>query len=314
MALRILSNFRLNAHEGQPSTVTGFFRWGVRFTPAARRQTNKTNKDMVRKAKTFQVCRYFDTLKEMRAYIDNTPPLLENVIKNHRHSEEGSHEFTGTADMSEANVMLTAGYPEGVKELTTVKAKPSRNGQMEIFRSFQGFTPSVGDVVAGNPSNMLNARQSVKTSCKVVDVVLGAAFSCEWSTEDIMKEAKKAVQAVMTAENNGYRVNLYVCFSSAYLGDKRDKNNTCDILIKIKGANQKMDLLRVSYPVIHPSFLRRHVFAVMERSVELNKGYGCADKPTEKAVKACNKAIKQPRIINLPERLACTDMVSIITN
>lgn len=269
---------------------------------------------MARKAKTFQVCRYFDTLKEMRAFIDNQPPMLENIMKNYRHSEEGSKSFTGTENIAEANVMLTAGYPEGVKELRTVKAKPSRNGQMEIFRSFQGFTPSVGDVVAGNPLNMLNARHSVKASCKVVDVVLGAAFSCEWSTDDIMKEAKKAMQAVMTAENNGYRVNLYVCFSSAYLGAKRVKENTCDILVKIKGSNQKLDLLRVSYPVIHPSFLRRHVFAVMERLVELNEGYGCAAKPTEKAVKACNKAIKQPRIINLPDRLACTDMVQIITN
>jgi hypothetical protein len=269
---------------------------------------------MARKAKTFQFCRYFDTLKEMRAYIENTPPMLVNIMKNYRHSEEGSKVFTGTENMAEANAMLTAGYPEGVKELKTVKAKPSRNGQTEIFRSFQGFTPSVGDVVAGNPLNMINARQSVKTSCKVVDVVLGAAFSCEWKTEDIIKEAKKAMQAVMTAENNGYRVNLYVCFSSAYLGEKKDKNNTCDILVKIKGANQKLDVLRVSYPVIHPSFFRRHVFAVMERSVELNKGYGCAAKPTEKAVKACNRAIKTPRIINLPESLACEDMVSIITN
>lgn len=269
---------------------------------------------MARKAKTFQVCRYFDTLKEMRTFIDETPVMLENAIKNYNHSNEGSKRFTGTKNMAEANVMLTAGYPEGVKELKTVKAKPSRNGQMEIFRSFQGFTPSVGDVVAGSPLNMLNARHSVKASCKVVDVVLGAAFSCEWSTDDIMKEAKKAVQAVMTAENNGYRVNLYICFSCAYLGANRAKENTCDVLVKIKGANQKLDLLRVSYPVIHPSFLRRHVFAIYERSVELNGGYGCAAKPTEKAVKACNKAIKHPRIIDLPERLACTDMVQIITN
>lgn len=269
---------------------------------------------MARKAKTFQVCRYFDTLKEMRAYIDNTPPMLENIMKNYRHSEEGSKSFAGTENMAEANGMMTAGYPDGIRELKTIKAKPSRNGQMEIFRSFQGFTPSVGDVVAGNPLNMLNARHSVKASCKVVDVVLGAAFSCEWSTDDIMREAKKAMQAIMTAENNGYRVNLYVCFSSAYLGAKRVKENTCDILVKIKGSNQKLDLLRVSYPVIHPSFFRRHIFAVLERSVELNGGYGCVTKPTEKAVKACNKAIKQPRIINLPERLACTDMVQIITN
>lgn len=128
---------------------------------------------MARKAKTFQVCRYFDTLKEMRTFIEETPVMLENVIKNYRDSEEGSKSFTGTADMNEANGMLTAGYPEGIKELKTIKAKPSRNGQIEIFRSFQGFVPSVGDVVAGNPLNMLNARHSVKASCKVVDVVFG---------------------------------------------------------------------------------------------------------------------------------------------
>lgn len=267
---------------------------------------------MARKAKTFQIQKYFCSLGEMQEYIKKTPVMDENKIFNY--SEEGSQEFTGTADMSEANVMLTAGYPEGVKELKTVKAKPSRNGQMEIFRSFQGFTPSVGDVVAGNPLNMLNARQSVKTSCKVVDVILGAAFSCEWSTDDIMKEAKKAVQAVMTAENNGYRVNLYVYFGVCYLGEKPNKDNTLDILLKIKGSNTKLDLIRVSYPVVHPSFLRRHIFAVMERSAQLCKGYGYVKPAKIDAVKACHKSIKQPRIINLPDRLACTDMVQTITN
>ena len=250
----------------------------------------------------------------MRTFIDETPILPYNAKKNYRHSVDGDKDFTGTADMNEANGMLTAGYPDGIRELKTIKAKPSRNGQMEIFRSFQGFTPSIGDVVAGNPLNMLNARQSVKTSCKVVDVVLGAAFTCNWTTAEIMREAKKAMQAVMTAESNGYRVNLYVCFSTEYLGAKRAKENTCDVLVKIKGSNQKLDLLRVSYPVIHPSFFRRHIFAVRERVAELNDGYGCSTKTTEKAVKACNKAIKQPRIINLPECLACTDMVQIITN
>lgn len=267
---------------------------------------------MARKAKTFQIQKYFCSLGEMQEYIKKTPVMDENKIFNY--SEEGSPEFTGTADMSEANAMLTAGYPEGVKELKTVKAKPSRNGQMEIFRSFQGFMPSVGDVVAGNPLNMLNARQSVKTSCKVVDVVLGAAFSCGWSTDDIMREAKKAVQAVMTAENNGYRVNLYVYFGVCNLGEKPNKDNTLDILLKIKGSNTKLDLIRVSYPVVHPSMLRRHIFAVMERSAILCKGYGYVKPAKIDAVKACNSAIKTPRIINLPERLACTDMVQIITN
>lgn len=96
--------------------------------------------------------------------------------------------------------------------------------------------------------------------------------------------------------------------------EKANKDNTLDILLKIKGSNTKLDLIRVSYPIVHSSMLRRHIFAVMERSAPLCKGYGYVKPAKIDAVKACNKAIKQPLIINLPERLACTDMVQIITN
>ena len=48
------------------------------------------------------------------------------------------------------------------------------------------------------------------------------------------------------------------------------------IAVKIKDAGQYFDSLRVAYPLINPSFLRRHIFAVMERikDVELPSGYG----------------------------------------
>ena len=41
------------------------------------------------------------------------------------------------------------------------------------------------------------------------------------------------------------------------------------IMVKIKDAGQYFDGLRVAYPLVNPSFLRRHIFAVLERMPEI---------------------------------------------
>ena len=45
-------------------------------------------------------------------------------------------------------------------------------------------------------------------------------------------------------------------------------------MVKIKSSNERLNPLKVSYPLVHPSFLRRHIFAVQERLSDIEGTYG----------------------------------------
>ena len=72
-------------------------------------------------------------------------------------------------------------------------------------------------------------------------------------------------------EKNGYRVNLYAYFCG---GGKNKTLGTA--IIKIKDSGKYLDTLRIAYPLVNPSFYRRHIFAYMERlnGFGLNDSYG----------------------------------------
>ena len=130
--------------------------------------------------------------------------------------------------------------------------------------------PIVPRVLAGVPENMLAIRKEEYNNTKVLNVIYNTTADHRVSTDAIIKTSASVASAIKTLEKNGYRVNLHVA-NFVYMN-----STPVYIAVKIKDAGQYFDSLRVAYPLINPSFLRRHIFAVMERikDVELPGGYG----------------------------------------
>ena len=142
------------------------------------------------------------------------------------------------------------------------KGNETRN---KLYNSPCGFMPIVPKVLAGDPQNMLAIRKERYNSTKVLNVAYNVAVDCTRTTEDLIKTAAKVANVIASLEKNGYRVNLY-----AYSCGRDFEYNYYSLLVKIKDSGKYLDTLRIAYPLINPSFLRRHIFAFLER---LN-GYG----------------------------------------
>ena len=54
------------------------------------------------------------------------------------------------------------------------------------------------------------------------------------------------------------------------------KSNYYYLLVRIKDSGKYLDTLRIAYPLVNPSFYRRHVFGYMERlkGFNLDRAYG----------------------------------------
>ena len=211
----------------------------------------------------------FNSLHEMSDWIERTP-RTERGEQYERSTEESAkyRKFAGTDSFAEADNLLKFGDDENAKKIqaahANVKATPGVSERNRLYNSPCGFLPIVPRVLAGVPENMLNIRKEEYRSTKVINVIYNTAVDYRVSAKEIIKTSASVASAINTLEKNGYRVNLY----AANFTDMRDE--PVSIMVKIKDAGQYFDGLRVAYPLVNPSFLRRHIFAVLERMPEIH--------------------------------------------
>ena len=219
----------------------------------------------------------FDSVEEFSNWLQVTPQTAKG--KKFDASNEVSKyntEFTGTESFDEAQNLLKYGDKVNSDKINAtirkIKAQGKGNAtRNSLYNSPCGFLPIVPKVLAGDPQNMLAIRKQTYKSTKVLNIAYNVAVSCRITVDDQIKTAAKVANVIASLEKNGYRVNLY-----AYACGMDIKSNYFSLLIKIKDSGKYLDTLRIAYPLINPSFFRRHIFGYMERlkGFNLNRTYG----------------------------------------
>lgn len=159
--------------------------------------------------------------------------------------------FVG-ATRDETYKMLREGYQPVVDAMKS-KMKITASGSNKRFKSFNdvvGFQPIIPNAIMGLPNAMVNsAMKPIKT--KVIDVYYEMTVSAFTESSDLIKAGQKMLGAIMELEAHGYRFNLYV--TQGYYSE----HSGCDMVcVKVKSANQPMDLKRMSFPIAHTAFFR----------------------------------------------------------
>lgn len=167
----------------------------------------------------------------------------------------------GTNDFNEANDLMLHGWADGAKRVQAamIQAAGAVSDRPRCYNSVVGFAPNVPNYLAGCPLNMINKKR-VRVPARVVDIVYNCAADSRVKAKQVEKAAAMLFNVVAGLERSGVRVNLWVMMA-AEGGCER-----CAVAAKIKTASQPFNLLKMVYPVVHPSFLRRQIFAIMERA------------------------------------------------
>ena len=217
-----------------------------------------------------------DYLEKYESVNEFIKTLNERIKSYKGEIYDPSFKFCGTNSLDEANDLFYHGDKENADKVTAAKAKIKAQGKgyetrNSLYNSPCGFMPIVPKVLAGDPQNMLAIKKQRYNSTKVLNVAYNVAVDCTRTTEDLIKTAAKVANVIASLEKNGYRVNLY-----AYSCGRDLKNNYYSLLVKIKDSGKYLDTLRIAYPLVNPSFYRRHVFGYMERlkGFNLNSSYG----------------------------------------
>lgn len=221
--------------------------------------------------KTTTYIREFDSLNNFYEYITTTP--LNDTFcwkKGGLSSTVGSKQFTGTESFEEAVNLFKDGWDDMAKKLTK-KLKVTQNQTMcsEVQKTVYdivGFQCSVPRYLQGIPTSMVN-KKLVPIKQKVVTLNKDFSYNCSIETEDIIEASIKTMEVVKRIEAQGTRVNLNIIFGIT-------AGNTREIVkIRIKSANERVNISKLAFPLVHPSMFRRLCFRYIEVAPTITDSY-----------------------------------------
>lgn len=226
---------------------------GRRFRPP--RKTPKSMKIVSKK---------FESLGIMSAFIANNAPcgywarLEASELGSNSPAGRGCDQ--GTDSLEAANELMIHGWQDGAARVKAamIQAAGASSSRPRCYNSVVGFAPNVPNYIMGHPLNMINKKRA-RVPARVVDIVYNCAVDSKVEAKRVEAAAAKLFNVVAGLEASGVRVNLWVMMASD------GRKECCSIAVKIKTASQPFNLLKMVYPVVHPSFLRRQCLAVMER-------------------------------------------------
>jgi hypothetical protein len=238
----------------------------------------------------------YASLNEFYNYITTTP-----VNKAFTGKECSSHstkytEFYGTKDFQEAVELLKNGWTE-MSEKLTKELKSNIKVADDVKRyinelSVCGYQAIVPLYLQGVPNNMVN-KKVVAVKQKVITINKNICYWANINQETIINESVKALQIIRKIEAQGMRCNLNIIWG-AY-----SNNKEFYVKVRIKNANEKLNISKLSFPLVHPSMLRRLMFRFEEVYPNITSSFAIGYGHVISTWK-WNELLKNTNEINLP--------------
>ena len=217
----------------------------------------------------------FDSIWSVIEYLKTAP---YNKVFKEKASEESDYDFTGTHSYKEAESLCLYGGDKSdferfmyLKESLdhTLLEKQTRTTQ---FNDFVGDTPNVPLYLMGYPLNMIRQKREEINEDNVIDIYFNISVPAYTTQEQIFNRGVIALSLIDYLEGLGYKVNLHLF----ELSTKDDQ--ICLYEFNLKNLDEPTDYRNLFFPLTHPSFLRRIIFKLVEKTPELTRewtyGYG----------------------------------------
>lgn len=217
----------------------------------------------------------FKSIREFEQFITETPE--NKVFKEHNLSSKEetwwTANFTKTKSFNEAIDLLHNGWTDKARELTkrlrAVERDMAPVMKQQRCISVAGYQPIVPLFLAGQPASMVGTRmQPVKQ--KVVTLVKSISYNGNIEPEEWTEQGLKALAVVKKLEANGLRVNIDIV-RGGYDPDSHSNGIACRV--RVKNANERLNISKLAFTMCHPSIQRRLMFRFTEVYDKVTTGY-----------------------------------------
>ena len=222
-----------------------------------------------------KIIKSFDDITSFTRYLNSgtTQPAFKGCESSLR-TDDTKKRVTKTDTYAEADALLLYGDKGLAKKIeeagvytTRMKLRCQQN-KRQIYSAVVGIAPHVPNAIAGVPTSMINVRE-VRQKQKVINIAFCCSCGAGVSADEIIKASAQFISAAMQIEASGVRTNVYLAECS------KSGRDTTAYLVRIKSAGQPFDVLKMAYPMAHPSMLRRHFFRAMEVTEGVSADFAC---------------------------------------
>lgn len=205
----------------------------------------------------------FNSMQEFYQYLCDTPlnEVFRWATKDSQTESDRQTRWTGTQTFDEAVDLFKHGWSE-MSEKLVQRLKVDKDQMEPVMTSknvigVQGYQPVVPLYLMGLPNAMVRkemqpAKQKVITFNKSIDYDGGQ------SADTIIEESIKALKVIQALEAQNYRCNLNLVLGSITW------TRSLYVKIRLKSANERLNISKLSFPLVHPSMLRRLLLRLIE--------------------------------------------------
>ena len=215
----------------------------------------------------------YNSLHEFYEYLINTP--FNEAFRWAKHSSvDGDYYFTKTRDFNEAVELFKNGWSDMstklVQKLKVVENKTESTMKPKNVLGVAGYQVIVPLYLQGVPNNMITKKMT-PIKQKVITLNKSIDYNGGVSADKIIEESVKAMQIVKKLEAQGYRCNLNIVLGTT----AGYPSKQFVVKVRIKSANEKMNVSKLAFPLVHPSMLRRLFFRFVEVYPHVTESFTC---------------------------------------
>lgn len=213
----------------------------------------------------------FDSLAELSRYVADNPRTWR---LEYSATTRASATWDLGAGYKGAVDLARDGWLEGAQRAQEALQALQLATPAPVTRNdFYGHLPHVPRYCAGAPDSMIRyARDATSGSARVLTLYVPVTANAVVDAKFMANFGLGVAQYINQLETDGTRVELHAVIASALRSGWR-----CTWAIKLKDAEQPLDLAVTSFALGHPAMLRRLGFALIERSpAPTEGGYGKA--------------------------------------
>lgn len=178
--------------------------------------------------------------------------------------------FSGTSSYDRAENLLLKGWDK-----LLYKIKPTYDKKVEILshkyirkkssniNTVVGGTPNVPRALMCLPNSLINREPSVK-KLNTIEIIYDVSIACNIDITDAVKSGIALLSAIKLLEKSGIQLKLTCCFFSTASRHKCDAGEVVIGTILLKNYTDRLNLLKICFPLAHPSMVRRIGFKFLE--------------------------------------------------
>tara|TARA_R100000995_G_scaffold51718_1_gene25024 strand:+ start:519 stop:1358 length:840 start_codon:yes stop_codon:yes gene_type:complete len=215
----------------------------------------------------------FETFDEMLGFLKD--PNIPRW-KGRCASDDAPDKWSGNVDVNGAMELAEYGWKDGRQHMSDQLDMAHASTSFERLPSHEynvaGYMPNIPLYVSGCPSHMMSPLGDERSMGRVVEIKVNISASAHINEKTLMRRGASILSLVDKLEDSGLS-----CAITLIEYTKAHGNNGL-IEMPLKTAGQPLDVDRCAYAMVHPSMLRKIIFALTERQLNAEEdwsgGYG----------------------------------------